>query len=488
MIITLLAILLLLNLILVGMVFRRGRRGSADPALAALAARLDAIDQGLSQKFASATADMASRLELTKGDLRQQISDRLGQGFTEIRSAVDQQLAAGRGEQTTRLAEVSTGLEGKFDALRTTTENKLESFARSQTESLRVNSGALEQKFEQLSARQAENLAQNRQELSGSLALATSRLTAQIESFNQVTAQSLEAMRTQVEEKLGAISNEVQQKLDTNIREGFQHFVKVQEHLKAAEEQLRQVGTLGASINDLNNLLKLPHLRGRFGEASLERLLTDFLPASMYEFQAPLPGGGRVDAIINFPDRRLPVDAKFPREQVLPLFETSDEASLTEAREQLVRVLKIEAKRIAAYIQPENGTMDVALMYLPSETLYLETIRNEDAMSALAELQVFPVSPNTLLMTLRTVSLAYKWYEVAARFEETRKELGRAQTALGHFQKQFDVIGKSLEKAQSAYDTASRHLKTYRSRVTNISGEAVPEADDEPLALGAKAE
>jgi DNA recombination protein RmuC len=289
-----------------------------------------------------------------------------------------------------------------------------------------------------------------------------------------------------VEEKLGAISNEVQQKLDSNIHEGFQHFVKVQEHLKAAEEQLRQVSTLGASINDLNNLLKLPHLRGRFGEAMLERLLADFLPANMYELQAPVDGVGRVDAMINFPERRLPVDAKFPREQIMPLFETSDEAQLAAARDQLVRVLKVEGKRISGYIQPEQGTMDIALMYLPSETLYMEAIRNESAMTALSDLRIFPVSPNTLLMTVRTVSLAYKWYEVAARFEETRKELGKAQTALGHFQKQFEIIGKSLEKAQGAYDVAAKHLKTYRNRVTAISGEQVPEVEgDTPLSLAA---
>ena len=96
----------------------------------------------------------------------------------------------------------------------------------------------------------------------------------------------------------------MQQKLDQNIKEGFAQFEKVQQHLKAAEEQLREVGAIGHSINDLNNLLKLPHLRGHFGEASLERLLADFLPAHMFAMQAsPGDGGGRADAVIYFPDR-----------------------------------------------------------------------------------------------------------------------------------------------------------------------------------------
>ncbi|MFB3813967.1 MAG: DNA recombination protein RmuC [Terriglobales bacterium] len=414
--------------------------------------RLDALDQALSQKFLSATADMASRLEQTKGDLRQQMSDRIADGFNEIRTTVDQQLATGRQEQSTRLIEFS---------------------------------GQLEQKFDLLSTRQAENLTAGRQELANSLALTTSQLKAELDAFNQRTAQSLDAMRAQVEEKLLAVSGNVQQKLDENIREGFAHFTKVQEHLKAAEEQLRQVGTLGASINDLNCLLKLPHLRGKFGEASLERLLADFLPSHMYSLQtSPGTGPEHADALINFPDRTLPVDAKFPREQVLPLFESSDEATLADARKQLARVLKTEAKRISQYVQPEQGTMDIALMYLPSETLYFEAITNAEAMEALTRMKVHPVSPNTLLMTLQMVALAYKWYEVAARFEETRKELAQAQTSLGHFQRKFDEVGKGLEKAQVAYDTAVRHLKQYRTRVTAISGEPVP-GTEEQLALTA---
>jgi DNA recombination protein RmuC len=162
----------------------------------------------------------------------------------------------------------------------------------------------------------------------------------------------------------------VQQKLDQNIKEGFAQFEKLQLDMKAAEEQLREEGALGNSINDLNNLLKLPHLRGQFGEASREGLLADFLPAHMFEIQASLPeGGGRADAIIQFPDRCLPIDAKFPREQVLALFESNDEPEIKEARHELVRVMKTEAK---AYIQPEHGTTDIALMYLPSETLYMK--------------------------------------------------------------------------------------------------------------------
>jgi DNA recombination protein RmuC len=247
--------------------------------------------------------------------------------------------------------------------------------------------------------------------------------------------------------------------------------------LKAAEEQLREVGALGNSINDLNNLLKLPHLRGQFGEASLERLLADFLPANMFEMQSALPDGGRPDAMIQFPDRRLPIDAKFPREQVLALFESNVAAEIEEARHEFVRVMRVEAKRIKAYIQPEHGTTDIALMYLPSETLYMEAVRNRELADWLNQQHVFPVSPNTLLMTLQTIALVHKWYEVASRFEKSRLELAKAQKSFDYFQTQFENVGRNLNKAQEAFETAQRHLKTYRGRVTVLSGQEQLELD-----------
>jgi DNA recombination protein RmuC len=400
-----------------------------------LADQSSGLQETLTRQFASATADMASRLEQTKGDLRQQVADRLGDGFSNVRATVEEQMKAGRREQAERLGETRT-------------------------------------------------------ELTGSLALTTSSLKTDFERLNQQTADGLESIRERVDAKLLAITEQVQSKLDQNLREGFAQFEKVQLHLRAAEEQLREVGALGHSINDLNNLLKLPHLRGQFGEASLERLLSDFLPANMFEMQCTVNGGGRVDAMINFPDRRLPIDAKFPREQVLAFFEDSTEAQLGEARHEFVRVMKAEAKRIKAYIQPEYGTTEIALMYLPSETLYMEAVRNRELADWLNSQHVFPVSPNTLLMTLQTISLVHKWYEVASRFEKSRQELAKAQKSFDHFQGQFENVGKSLGKAQEAFDKATTHLRTYRGRVEALSGQEqleLEKGDALPLPLEDKA-
>ncbi len=367
------------TLVLLGfsaVLLRRVSGGAQVDVKAEVAGQLERFNTTLSQKISVSTADMATRLEQTKGDLRQQVTDRIQQGFSEIRSSVEQQLAAGREEQNRSLSD-------------------------------------------------------GRSEMTSSLLLTTQQLKIEFQNLNQQTAQSLDSIRDRVDSKLMAITEQVQQKLDQNIKEGFAQFEKVQQHLKAAEEQLREVGALGHSINDLNNLLKLPHLRGQFGEASLERLLADFLPAHMFALQSsPGEGGGRADAVIYFPDRKLPIDAKFPREQVIALFESNDKAEIEAARVALVRVMKAEAKRIQQYIQPENGTTE-----------------------------------------MHTISLVHKWYEVASRFEKSRAELAKAQKSFDFFQNQFENVGKNLNKAQEAFETAQRHLKNYRGKVSALSGQ-----------------
>lgn len=377
-----------------------------------LAEKFDVLAHDMDSKFSRATADMAARLSDTKGDLRQETADRIGQGFHELKNEVERQLKAGREEQA------------------------------------------------------------------GGLKLEIAVLTSEMRN-------GMDSVRSEIDQKLLSITNQVQNKLDQNIKEGFAQFEKVQQHLLAAEEQLRNVGAIGASINDLNNLLKMPHLRGKFGEAGLERLLQDFLPAHMYELQAS-PGvgiSGRADAIIKFPERNLPIDAKFPREQVLPLFSSSDPGALDAARIEFARVMKEQARRIAAYIRPESGTTDMALMYLPSETLYMEAVINGDLSEYLNKMRVFAVSPNTLIITLQSIQMVFKMYEFAKSYERATEELKKAQSAFGYFEARFDEIGKSLGKAQQAYEVARGHLTKYRNQVVNLTGEPLPELEGPQMAL-----
>ena len=371
-----------------------------------------------------------------------------------------------------RLDSIARGLDEKLTQTRTDLAGRLQ---QAQGDLNLATADRLSAGFLNLNVALERHLSAGRQEQANSLKLEIAALTTQ-------TKDSIEGIRSDVGEKLAAITNTVQVKLDQNIKEGFAQFEKVQSHLNEAQEQLKNLGVIGASINDLNNLLKMPHLRGRFGEQGLERLLEDFLPRSMYDLQASpaSDGSGRADAVIKFPDRMLPIDAKFPREQVLALFETNDPNALGDARVEFERVMKEQAKRIANYIRPEAGTTDMALMYLPSETLYMEAVINAELSDWLNKRRVYPVSPNTLIVTLQSIQMVFKMYEYAKGHERATEELKKAQAAFGHFENQFEVLGKSLAKAQDAFETAKNHLTRYRNRVTNLTGEPAPELEFPP--------
>lgn len=299
----------------------------------------------------------------------------------------------------------------------------------------------------------------------------------QLKNSREELAKNLNDIRDRVDEKLLSIGQQVQGKLDENIREGFKHFEKVQEHLNSAAVQLQNLNMIGNSINELNNLLKLPHLRGSFGEMSLERLLTDFLPAEMWERQAKISEDSkeRADAIIKFPNFKLPIDSKFPREKILPLFESSNEEDLKKAREELARITKLRANEIAKYIRPENGTTDMALMFLPSETLYFEIIRNTNLWEDLAKIKIYPVSPNTFAITLKAISIAYQYYQTGKNLQNTMKELQKAQSHYENFKKRFEEIGKEISRAQEAFQKASTHLTRYSSSISKLTGETLSE-------------
>ncbi len=289
--------------------------------------------------------------------------------------------------------------------------------------------------------------------------------------------------------RLKELSQGVQSKLEQNLKEGFFHFQKVQESLSQTEKQLANLNNVGQSINDLNNLLKMPHLRGNFGEAVLEKLLTDLLPQECFELQYRIVPSSteRVDAVIKYPKTVLPIDSKFPREQVLPLFETNDPIQLEAARKSLTDVMKTLARQIKEkYIHPEHGTTDMALLFVPSETLYFEILRNPNLCQELGKHKVFAVSPNTLAVTLHAISISRSYYEMAKGVEKTLLEIKKAQQHFENFEGRFEEVGTALGKAQNAFNTASTHWTRFGGAITRLTGmtpgvETVSAPKDETL-------
>jgi DNA recombination protein RmuC len=396
---------------------------------------------------------------------------RTGKSAGQEAQKVQDLLNQGRSETADSLRKVSSELSERIAAssagVREGVSDRLADALAVMQDRLSLNLGEIRDKVD-------AELKAGRLESANAGTAATEAIIKRLGEFGQSTALSLDSIREKVDLRLMEIGSQVQAKLDENIKEGFAHFEKVSEHLKKAETQLAGLSAVGVSVNELNSLLKLPHLRGGFGEAALELLLSEFLPSELYELQAPI-GGNRVDVLVKLPGASLPIDSKFPREQVLPLFESCDQVKIAEARKALCVVVKAQAKDISdKYVRPELGTTNMGLMFLPSEMLYFEIVRDTELWAQLTKLKVFPVSPNTLAVTLNGVRISYDYYQMAKGVEKTVENIRKARKHFGDFERKFEDVGKSITKAQDAFHTASTHIGRYSTSVNRLTGESCP--------------
>jgi DNA recombination protein RmuC len=282
-------------------------------------------------------------------------------------------------------------------------------------------------------------------------------------------------------EQMQRLDKQVESKLSDNLKEGFHHFEKIQEHLTLATEKLHDLKIVGESIEDLNKVLKMPHLRGSFGEAELEKILSDFLPSGSYQMQAKVDPQGldRVDALVKMNKAYLPIDSKFPREALLPLFVDSDSHSQESAKKALMSWAKSQAKSIASkYIRPDCGTTDMAFLFLPSESIYFELIRNLECFQAITKLRVFPVSPNTLALSLQAIQLVQESHHAAKNVMKTLEDLQKARKHFVLFAEKFSGVGVGLKKAQENFEMAFQQLSRYEMTLLKFQDHDITKSDE----------
>src|SRR5258708_5280324 len=179
-------------------------------------------------------------------------------------------------------------------------------------------------------------------------------------------------------------------------------------------KELGSVGQIGPDIRRLTETLASPKLRGNFGEEVLENLLTDVFPKEFCKFQYRFKNGEVVDAAIVIGDLLLPVDSKFSMEN----YRLYKEAKTDEAADSLKKAfLKDVKKRIdeihKKYILPQEGTFDYALMFIPSEGVYMEAANDQETQMYTRTKKVVIVGPNTLNITLRGLLVSLRGQQIS---------------------------------------------------------------------------
>jgi len=259
------------------------------------------------------------------------------------------------------------------------------------------------------------------------------------------------------------------------LRDQLLAFKDIGESIQKLTQQQEEAQALGRSLKDL---LQTPKLRGTYGEVILEEMLDKVLPKGIWESQFPISGTEKVDCVVKYRDVVVPIDAKFPRDDYLRYLDSeSDErrSLYWKAFEDAVRkqILSIESK----YIKPETGTAEFALMFIPSEAIYYETIAETNHMGQPSKLleyaqehHVIPVSPNTFYAFLQVVILSIRNVQIYSNVKKIQESLVDLQRSFERFYNKYDEMGKRLNQAAEAYRVGNDHVERYRRRLDSTLG------------------
>lgn len=339
---------------------------------------------------------------------------------------------------------------------------------------------------------EADGMLLLQQQLDGLRAQLTQSLSGQGALLGQQIAQ----LTTQVNERLregGDRLERSQHTLGERLDNAARVVGDVQRGLGELREATAKVYEVGRDVASLQDILRAPKLRGGLGEFLLGDLLAQVLPAAHYTIQHEFRGGERVDAVVRLGGGLVPVDAKFPLEDFRRLLQAADGDERTKSKRAFAARVRKHVDDIAAkYIRPDEGTFDFALMYVPAENVYYETIVRDDDLGderALAsyalERHVVPVSPNSFYAYLQAIVLGLRGLRIEARAEEVMGHLARLGSELGRLRDDFRLVGKHFGNAQQAYASADKRLDRLGTKLTTIAGGEEQEEPKQALLLRA---
>jgi DNA recombination protein RmuC len=408
---------------------RAGRAQSTpvDPRLDQIVAGQERLERGLRTEQAETHRQLRAELAESSRALRVE----LAQSDAEFRAAMARDAAAGRGESAESLNRFAAGFAEQLQTLIHTNERRIAE--------LRV---AVE---ERLLSLQTDNSAK------------------------------LDEMRKTVDEKLHAT-------LESRLTESFK---QVSDRLESVQKGLGEMQTLAAGVGDLKRVLTNVKTRGTWGEVQLARLIEDSMTPDQYaqniktvpgsdaqvEFAIRLPGQGLLDQPV-----WLPIDAKFPKEEyerLMDAHESADRDGIKAAGTALARAVELQAKTIVAkYVSPPHTT-DFAIMFLPSESLYAEVLRQSGLLDKLHDLRVNVAGPANLAALLNSLQMGFRTLAIQERSSEVWQVLRAVKTEFGKFGDALANVKKSLDSASNKIGQTESRTRVMLRSLKSV--EAMPE-------------
>lgn len=239
---------------------------------------------------------------------------------------------------------------------------------------------------------------------------------------------------------LKSSTNQLNQRLDTatQLMAGVQH-------------NLGEMSEIGRGIKSLQDFLQSPKLRGGLGEQVLNEMIGQTFPKNAFHLQYSFKSGVKVDAVLKTEAGLLCIDSKFPLSNFETHLNGDSKLFITDIKKHISDISQ-------KYILPEEGTMDFALMYIPSESVYYELVNLPEISEYARKMRVYPVSPNTLYAHLQVLLLSFQGKELETKTKQVFQLLKAMHKDYAQVEEHLGVLNRHLTNAHNQMGTVSQSI------------------------------
>jgi DNA recombination protein RmuC len=307
---------------------------------------------------------------------------------------------------------------------------------------------------------------------------AAGRMQTMTESFGQRQG-DLARLFT---ERLDSLQNRVGDGLKENVKETTENLSKLNERLAVIDAAQKNLTSLTSEVLTLKDVLSNKQTRGAFGQGRMEAVIRDALPPNSYEFQATLPGGKRPDCIIRLPNdpRPLVIDAKFPLESVTAFREAQNDEAKKLAMVRVRGDIGTHLKDIADKYIVRGVTQEIAVMFVPSESIYADLHEFfDDVIQKAQRARIMIVSPSLLMMAVQML-------QVIVRDSQMREQAHLVQMEVGKILDDVNRLRDRVTKLDTHFRQAQEdivHITTSADKVAR-RGEKITSMELEPENTG----
>jgi len=302
--------------------------------------------------------------------------------------------------------------------------------------------------------------------------------------------QQLQDLGRTVDERVHLVGKEMRDTTHQQFNDSQRLIKDITAEITSVKELGRQTAGFAEQLKSLQDVLKNPKQRGVLGEYYLETVLKNVLPPGMYQTQYAFKNGEIVDAVVFVKEKVIPIDSKFSLENY-NRFVNAPEVEKAAYEKAFVNDLKLRITETAKYIKPEEGTMDFAFMFIPSEGIYYDLLvntvggsENENLIQrAASKDKVIIVSPTSFLAYLQTVLQGLNALQIEQRAGEIQKRVGELGKHIQKYEEFHKKMGITLGTTVSHYNSSYKELKKIDKdvfRISEYSADITPELLDKP--------